>query len=157
MLAVIATMPGYKSRSTRIMLGEEAMTVDFVMDPVITPTNSFLQRGWSCSFPGPHLEVLFILVLVLVSVFLCFLLKRRVVLNYPKQRPIKRSVLGVWSLTQTFSSCDICKTEKIYVYDTYSEKKEPFSLHFVVIEDFWGWSLLVILIERQQDEVNSCH
>lgn len=92
---VIATMPGYKSRSMRIMLGEEAMTVDFVMDPVITPTNSFLQRGWSCSFPGPHLEVLFILVLVLVSVFLCFLLKRRVVLNYPKQRPIKRSVLGV--------------------------------------------------------------
>lgn len=77
------------------MLGEEAMTVDFVMDPVITPINSFLQRGWSCSLPGPHLEVFFILVLVLVSVFLCFLLKRRVVLNYPKQRQTKRSVLGV--------------------------------------------------------------
>nr|XP_016436293.1 PREDICTED: carboxypeptidase SOL1-like [Nicotiana tabacum] len=92
---VVATMPGYKSRSTRIMLGEEAMTVDFVMDPVITPINSFLQRGWSCSLPGPHLEVFFILVLVLVSVFLCFLLKRRVVLNYPKQRQTKRSVLGV--------------------------------------------------------------
>lgn len=92
---VIATMPGYKSRSTSIMLGEEAMTVDFVMDPVITPINSFLQRGWSCSLPGPHLEVFFILVLVLVSVFLCFLLKRRVVLNYPKQRQTKRSVLGV--------------------------------------------------------------
>ncbi|KAJ8541478.1 hypothetical protein K7X08_002294 [Anisodus acutangulus] len=46
---VVATMPGYKSRSTRIVLGEEAMTVDFVMDPVITTTNSFLQRGWNCS------------------------------------------------------------------------------------------------------------
>ncbi|XP_019258650.1 PREDICTED: carboxypeptidase SOL1 isoform X1 [Nicotiana attenuata] len=92
---VVATMPGYKSRSTRIMLGEEAMTVDFVMDPVITPTNSFLQRGWSCSLPGLHLEVFFILVLVLVSVFLCFLLKRRLVLNYPKQRQTKRSILGV--------------------------------------------------------------
>ncbi|XP_019069155.1 carboxypeptidase SOL1 isoform X2 [Solanum lycopersicum] len=92
---VIATMPGYKPRSTSIMLGEEAMTVDFVMDPVITPINSFLRRGWSCSLPGPHLEVFLILVLVLVSVFLCFLLKRRVVLNYPKQRQTKRSVIGV--------------------------------------------------------------
>ncbi|XP_059279960.1 carboxypeptidase SOL1 isoform X2 [Lycium ferocissimum] len=92
---VVATMPGYKSRSTKIMLGEEAMTVDFVMDPVITPTNSFLQRGWSCSLPGPHLEVFFILVLVLVSIFLCFLLKRRVVLNYLKQRQTNRSVVGV--------------------------------------------------------------
>ncbi|XP_060198684.1 carboxypeptidase SOL1 isoform X1 [Lycium barbarum] len=92
---VVATMPGYKSRSTKIMLGEEAMTLDFVMDPVITPTNSFLQRGWSCSLPGPHLEVFLILVLVLVSIFLCFLLKRRVVLNYPKQRQTKRSVVGV--------------------------------------------------------------
>ncbi|PHT50550.1 hypothetical protein CQW23_10297 [Capsicum baccatum] len=92
---VIATMPGYKSRSTRIVLGEEAMTVDFVMDPAITPINSFLQRGWNCSLPGLHLEVFFILVLILVSVFLCFLLKRRVVLNYPKQRQSKRSVLGV--------------------------------------------------------------
>lgn len=77
------------------MLGEEAMTVDFVMDPAITPINSFLQRGWNCSLPGLHLEVFFILVLILVSVFLCFLLKRRVVLNYPKQRQSKRSVLGV--------------------------------------------------------------
>ncbi|KAK4348711.1 hypothetical protein RND71_031466 [Anisodus tanguticus] len=92
---VIATMLGYKSRSTRIMLGQEAMTVDFVMDPVITPTTSFLQRRWNCSLPGPHLEVLFILVLVLVSVFLCFLLKRRVVLNYPKQRQTIRSIVGV--------------------------------------------------------------
>ncbi|CAN4081211.1 unnamed protein product [Withania somnifera] len=82
---VIATMPGDKSRSTRIVLGEEAMRVDFVMDSVITPTNSFLQRRWSCSLPGPHLEILFILVLVLVSVFVCFLLKRGVILNYPKQ------------------------------------------------------------------------
>ncbi|XP_068652267.1 carboxypeptidase SOL1-like [Aristolochia californica] len=30
---VVATMPGYRSKSTRILLGGDAMTVDFVLDP----------------------------------------------------------------------------------------------------------------------------
>ncbi|XP_059630399.1 carboxypeptidase SOL1 isoform X2 [Cornus florida] len=93
---VIATMPGYKSKRTSILLGEEAMTVDFVLDPEITPKGNILRSGYDCSCdhksrfklvefsPWPYWE--FSVILVLSLAFLCFLLKRRVIFNHIKYR-----------------------------------------------------------------------
>ncbi|KAA8537958.1 hypothetical protein F0562_027462 [Nyssa sinensis] len=103
---VIATMPGYKSKNTCVLLGEEAMTVDFILDPEIASNGNLLKSGCDCSLnnksrfklveflPGPHWEVSLILVSILV--FLCFLFKRRVIFNHSKQRQLvgpKRSVV----------------------------------------------------------------
>ncbi|KAI8531579.1 hypothetical protein RHMOL_Rhmol11G0147400 [Rhododendron molle] len=94
---VVAKMPGYKSKSTSILLAEEAMTVDFILDPVITPMGSLLRSGCDFSwdnksrlqleeyFPRLHLEISLTLVVVIL-VFLCFLLRRRAILNYLKHR-----------------------------------------------------------------------
>ncbi|KAL3504584.1 hypothetical protein ACH5RR_034425 [Cinchona calisaya] len=92
---VIATMPGYKSKSTSIILGEEASTVDFILDPVVTFREDVLPRGCDCSFenrrlklveffPGQQSEIFLLLVIILL--FLCFLMKRRVILNYLRQK-----------------------------------------------------------------------
>ncbi|XP_071923773.1 carboxypeptidase SOL1-like isoform X2 [Coffea arabica] len=93
---VVASMPGYKSKSTRIILGEEASTVDFILDPVVAARDDSLPSRCDCSFekreqkliellPGQHSEILIVVILILL--FLCFLMKRRVILNYlrPKQ------------------------------------------------------------------------
>ncbi|CDP11444.1 unnamed protein product [Coffea canephora] len=95
---VVASMPGYKSKSTRIMLGEEASAVDFILDPVVAARDDLLPSRCDCSssfekreqklielLPGQHSEILIIVILILL--FLCFLMKRRVILNYlrPKQ------------------------------------------------------------------------
>ncbi|CAL5332932.1 unnamed protein product [Camellia sinensis] len=107
---VVATMPGYKSKRTHILLGEEAATVDFVLDPEITPTGSLLRSGCACScdnksrlrlvgfLSGPQLELscILILILILSSMFLCFLLKRRTIFTYLKHRQSvgqKRSIV----------------------------------------------------------------
>ncbi|KAM7511269.1 hypothetical protein LguiB_010144 [Lonicera macranthoides] len=90
---VIATMPGYRSKSTRILLGEEAMTVDFVLDPEIAHGESLLRQGCDSKnrlkllefFPRFQLEV-FYLVVIIILAFLCFLMKRRVTLNFLKHR-----------------------------------------------------------------------
>ncbi|KAH7835850.1 hypothetical protein Vadar_030488 [Vaccinium darrowii] len=105
---VVAKMPGYKSKSTSILLAEEAMTLDFILDPEITPMGSLLGSGCDFSWdnksrlkfveylPRLHLEIS--LTLVLILVFLCFLLRRRAILNYLKRRePVgpKRSTVVV--------------------------------------------------------------
>lgn len=106
---VIATMPGYKSKSTFIILGEEASTVDFILDPVVTLRDDVLVRSCDCSFdkrrlklveflPGQQSEIFLILIIILL--FLCFLMKRRVILNYLRQKQMvgpKRSLV-VWTL-----------------------------------------------------------
>lgn len=102
-------MPGYKTKSTRILLGEEAMTVDFVLDPEIIHQGRLPKSG--CYFPGDgdsmsgiqlleyvpgsQLQVLSI-VLVISLVFLCFLMMKRVTFNQSKHRqPVwpRRSVV----------------------------------------------------------------
>ncbi|CAK9174142.1 unnamed protein product, partial [Ilex paraguariensis] len=103
---VIATMPGYKSKRTSITLGDETMTVDFVLDPENALKGSLLRHGCDCGsdnksrrtfiefLPGPYLEVSAILILILA--FLCFVLKRRAIYNHLKQRQFvgpKRSVV----------------------------------------------------------------
>lgn len=94
---VIATMPGYKPKGTTIMLGEEAMSVDFVLDPELNPPRSLLRRSCDdicdCNkklklvqfLSVPRLELLALI--IFVSLFLCFLLKRRTIRLYWKRRP----------------------------------------------------------------------
>ncbi|KAJ4850240.1 hypothetical protein Tsubulata_008171 [Turnera subulata] len=98
---VVATMPGYKSKTTCISLGETAMTLDFILDPEI-PTMTYLHsvnNDCHCIESGKpslerfwrlHSEVYLILIAILA--LLCILLKRRIksnMLNH-KQLP-KRS------------------------------------------------------------------
>ncbi|KAL2471684.1 carboxypeptidase D [Abeliophyllum distichum] len=47
---VIATMPGYRSKSTCIVLGEAATTIDFVLDPETTHLGSQLLVDSDCYF-----------------------------------------------------------------------------------------------------------
>ncbi|GMY29499.1 carboxypeptidase SOL1 isoform X2 [Fagus crenata] len=95
---VMATMPGYKSRSTFIWLEEAAMTLDFVLDPEVTHKGSLLRSGCECDCGnksrlefvgflwGGHLEVCFILIVVVG--FLCFLFQRRMKSNFSKHRQV---------------------------------------------------------------------
>ncbi|CAI9771408.1 unnamed protein product [Fraxinus pennsylvanica] len=96
---VIATMPGYRSKSACIVLGEAAMTIDFVLDvldPETTNPGSQLLVDSDCYFenktslkvlellPRAHLELSIILILILI--FLCFLMNRKVISNSLYQR-----------------------------------------------------------------------
>lgn len=86
---VVATMPGHKTRSTSIILGEESMTVDFVLEPEISQKVSLLQSGCVCGYdnksslkivdllPQPYLQVSLFLILILT--FLCSLMKRKAI------------------------------------------------------------------------------
>ncbi|KAL6504188.1 suppressor of los1-1 [Orobanche gracilis] len=89
---VIATMPGYRSRTACVVLGEGPMTVDFVLDPETDAEGSQFSVDPGCYFgstsgvqvvdilPVPHLEISAILILILG--FLFFLLTRRVRSNH---------------------------------------------------------------------------
>ncbi|KAG5254971.1 carboxypeptidase [Salix suchowensis] len=96
---VVATMPGYKPKTTRISLDEAAMTLDFILDPEVTTKGSLRSiNDCRCEsncglefFWRVHSQVYFIL--IVVSVFLCFLLKRRMKINILNHRQLpKRSV-----------------------------------------------------------------
>ncbi|XP_054809771.1 carboxypeptidase SOL1 isoform X2 [Prosopis cineraria] len=83
---VIATMPGYKSKNTSIWLDKGPMTVDFILDPEVSVKGAVLQNIYDCNcstkcklgfveFPwGAHLEVCFVLILILG--FICFYQRR---------------------------------------------------------------------------------
>ncbi|KAK3009558.1 hypothetical protein RJ639_013535 [Escallonia herrerae] len=93
---VRASMPGHKPKSTVILLGEEAMTLDFVLDPEITDKESLLRSGCFRGFDsesrfnfvdflkGPYLGVS--LVLIFVLAFLWALVRRKLSLNHFKHR-----------------------------------------------------------------------
>ncbi|KAK0575530.1 hypothetical protein LWI29_002209 [Acer saccharum] len=103
---VMATMPGYKSKSTVIWLEEGAITVDFILDPDGTPKGNLLRNICDCDYYGSkskvavldyfwgfHFEICFVLIVFLA--FLCFLFKRRMKFSLLKQRPSpKRSVIA---------------------------------------------------------------
>ena len=92
----MATVPGYRSKTTNIWLEEAAMTVDFVLDPEVTPKGNLLRSACECNcgrlsryefvdfFQRAHLEVYAVLIVVLG--FLCFLFQRRIRYNLTKQR-----------------------------------------------------------------------
>lgn len=95
---VIATMHGYKNKSTKILLGEEAMSLDFILDPTIPHQGSSFKS--SCYYPsdgdgmggfplleivpGSQLQVLYV-ALVIILVFLFFLIMRRVLSRKHRQ------------------------------------------------------------------------
>ncbi|XVF39031.1 hypothetical protein PTKIN_Ptkin01aG0002900 [Pterospermum kingtungense] len=96
---VMADVPGYKSKATSIWSKEEAMTVDFILDPeevTSEGTGTLLRSICDCHcsgknrllsveyFWGTHFEVY--LALIVVLAFLCFLLRRRVKFNLSKHR-----------------------------------------------------------------------
>nr|TKS03626.1 carboxypeptidase D [Populus alba] len=96
---VMASMHGYKPKTTRISLEEAAMTLDFILDPEVTSKGSLRSiNDCRCEnkcgleiFWRVHSEVYFIL--IVVSVFLCFLLKRKLKVNILNRRQLpKRSV-----------------------------------------------------------------
>ncbi|KAL5560243.1 hypothetical protein UlMin_036454 [Ulmus minor] len=103
---VVATVPGYRSKTTHIWLQEAATTVDFVLDPEVNAKGNLLQSACECNcgslsrykivdfFQGAHFEVYIILIAALV--FLCFLFQRRIRTNLSKQRQLggpKRPVM----------------------------------------------------------------
>ncbi|XP_024972719.1 carboxypeptidase SOL1 [Cynara cardunculus var. scolymus] len=89
---VMAMMPGYKKRTTTIVMGDEPMTVDFILEPDISLSSSFLPNHCSNRsslkifklVSKPHLQVF--LTLVLIIAFLCFLMKRKAIVNHFKVR-----------------------------------------------------------------------
>ncbi|KAK9072765.1 hypothetical protein SSX86_009200 [Deinandra increscens subsp. villosa] len=103
---VMATMPGYKTRSTTIKMGEEAMTVDFILEP----TDRFLPRQCYNSSSMKMLEVIsrpyfqVALTLLLVLAFLYFLTKRKVIFRGRKSVG-QRRVAAIVKRT----NCVICK------------------------------------------------
>lgn len=101
---VTVTVPGYKSKTTTIWLGEESATLDFILDPEVTTGSNLLTSLCDCdcrskmSFNltdqiwGIQLEVY--LALIVFVAFLCFLLRWRMKQNLVKLRQLpKRSVL----------------------------------------------------------------
>ncbi|XP_076898101.1 carboxypeptidase SOL1-like isoform X1 [Bidens hawaiensis] len=89
---VMASMPGYKTRSTTIKMGEEPMTVDFILEP----TNSYLPHQL-CNRSSinilevvskPHFQAALSLMLVLT--FLLFLMKRKAISNHFRGRKQRR-------------------------------------------------------------------
>lgn len=89
-------MPGYKSKRACVVLGEGAVTVDFILDPLTSNEDSQLVEDSGCYFdnnsiiqmidflPVPQLQVSLLLILMLG--FLCFLMKRRVRPNHLNQK-----------------------------------------------------------------------
>ncbi|GMH21562.1 hypothetical protein Nepgr_023404 [Nepenthes gracilis] len=93
---VVASMPGYKSKSTLIFMEEEATNADFILDPATSSNGKPLQRGCDCCNGKSSLEVVDIfvrphyfevsLLLVVILIFFCFLLRRKLNLNLPRHR-----------------------------------------------------------------------
>ncbi|GJW86638.1 carboxypeptidase SOL1 [Tanacetum coccineum] len=89
---VTAMMPGYKTRSTTIIMRDEPMTLDFVLEPDMTRADSFLPSRCNNRsnlnivevISNPHLQIS--LTLVLILGFLFFLMKRKAIVNHFKVR-----------------------------------------------------------------------
>ncbi|XP_031252078.1 carboxypeptidase SOL1 isoform X2 [Pistacia vera] len=98
---VIASVPGYRSKSTIIWL-EEATTLDFILDPEETLEGNLLRSICDCSGGvttklvwGYHMEICFVLVII---AFLCFLLKRRTIFTLGKPRQSSKRGLPEMSI-----------------------------------------------------------
>lgn len=102
---VVASMPGYKPKTTTIWLEEGAMTLDFILDPVATPVNNQLKSICDCSCSGKssielmgfvwnaHLGVYFLLILIVLAL-ICILFRRRMpFLKHRQTGALKKSVV----------------------------------------------------------------
>lgn len=90
-------MPGYESKTTRILLEDEPMSLDFILDPEVSDTVRQKQVDdcyCNCDGQGKlelvgtlrraHLEVC--LAIFGILLFLCFLVKRKAVIRFLKRR-----------------------------------------------------------------------
>ncbi|KZV28947.1 carboxypeptidase D [Dorcoceras hygrometricum] len=85
---VVASMPGYRSKMACVVLGEAAAKLDFVLDPDTTTDGDPFQLDPSCFFVNrisaevmeflPWAQLQLSTPLILILIFLCFLMKRRV-------------------------------------------------------------------------------
>ena len=102
----MVSMPGFQQKGTRILLGDESASLDFILDPDGATKNEHTSvKGFGCScdskdklelveyLRGVHLEIY---ILVCISLFLCFLLRRKTLcklLNRRRQITQKRPVV----------------------------------------------------------------
>lgn len=99
-------MPGYKPKNTTIWLDEGPVTLDFVLDPVVSVKASVLQNVPDCNCNstskqefaqflwGTHLEFYFVFIAILGFLFL-LLLRRRAKVKFSTSRQLggaKRTV-----------------------------------------------------------------
>lgn len=96
----MAAFPGYQPKRTRILLEDEAMNVDFVLD--LDEEDQKSRHGFRCTcgnqnslqlieiLSGTHMQIS--LAVLVILVLLCLLLRRKMVLKFPKHR--KPTTLG---------------------------------------------------------------
>jgi len=94
-------MIGYKSKNTTIWLDDGPVSLDFVLDPEVSAKGSVLQNVYDCDCGsksteefvqflwGAHLEVFFILIVILG--FLLFLFRRRAKVKVSTSRQLSGS------------------------------------------------------------------
>ncbi|XP_058111276.1 carboxypeptidase SOL1 isoform X2 [Magnolia sinica] len=93
---VTVTMPGYKSKATHILLGDEAASLDFILDPVKDPPKQKLPHGCDCIndnnsklelvelLNGNHLKIT--LAVVGILGFTCLVLRRKMIFKFRRQK-----------------------------------------------------------------------
>ncbi|KAJ8770100.1 hypothetical protein K2173_011182 [Erythroxylum novogranatense] len=101
---VMATMPGYKSKTTSIWLEEAAVTADFILDPDFT-ARVYQQRFCDCDCDcGGRIRIgilwsvhsLMYVIMAVILGFVCVLLKRRMKFNFWSHRRLaKRPLSGM--------------------------------------------------------------
>ncbi|KAK8940068.1 hypothetical protein KSP40_PGU017872 [Platanthera guangdongensis] len=86
---VTATMSGFKSKTTKVYLEDEAVSLDFVLDPEEASTGKIVaQKSRFDPYNSGSLrsDLYFLLILLLIFLlFLCFLLKRKAISNFLRQ------------------------------------------------------------------------
>jgi len=90
-------MPGYKSKNTTIWLDEGPVTLDFVLDPEVSVKGSVLQNIYKCDCNneskqefvhflwGAHLEVFFVVIVILGFLLLLFHRRAKVKISTSRQ------------------------------------------------------------------------
>jgi len=90
-------MPGYKSKNTTIWLDEGPVTLDFVLDPEVSVKGSVLRNIYDCDCNGEskqefvqflwgtHLEVFFVVIVVLGFLLLLFQRRQKVKFSTSRQ------------------------------------------------------------------------
>ncbi|OVA10615.1 Peptidase M14 [Macleaya cordata] len=96
---VTVSMLGYQSKTTRILLEDEAMSVDFILDPEEGPgKQKQVQSGCSCSygveFLGWTVMEVSLLVMVILA-FFCILLRRKTIFHKQRQSVGQKRALVV--------------------------------------------------------------
>ncbi|KAI3952669.1 hypothetical protein MKX01_013631 [Papaver californicum] len=93
---VTVAMPGYVSKTTHILVEDEAMSLDFVLDPEGLQKQKQVRAGCSSSYQvegWTMMEVLFLVIVILA--FFCVLFKRKTMFHKQRQSVVaqKRALI----------------------------------------------------------------